>query len=169
MKILEIYKDNITEINITIRNIYDMARTGISNYINNINCKIALLHNLSIIYMHDKMDIVSNWDIYNNSPNLYYIYEDKMSFFIYKSNDTIKPSIKYLNITNINKDNLHLLNNLPLNIEYLHISSYENYYDNLNFPINLKQIKITLINNEFNDFNIKLPFGCELVTNKIIY
>jgi hypothetical protein len=167
--ILEKHKENINEINITIKNAYDANYSGMENYISYLTDKIAVLQNLSIIHLNNEMDIVSNYDIYLFSKNIYYIYEDQMIYFVYKNNLDINPDIKHLNIMNINEDNCHLLNDLPINIEYLHISSYENHYDNLNLPINLKKITITLINNDFNNYKIKLPFGCELVTNNIIY
>ena len=166
--ILQKYKENINEINIT-KMVYDMHHSELFDYFKDINCKIALLQNLSIIYMNDEMDVISSYDIYSSSNNLCYIYEDKMTFFIYKSNDDIKSSIIFLNIMNINKDNTNLLNNLPPNIEYLHISSYTYDFDNLNLPINLKKFTITLINNEHNNFNIKLPFGCDFEYNYIMY
>jgi len=168
MHILEKYKENINEINVFF-DTYDIAFSGLCDYIRDIDCKIALLQNLSIISAHDKVNIISCYEIYNLHKKLCYIYEDKMTFFIYKSNDEIVSDIKYLNIMNINKNNINLLNNLPLNIEYLHISSRDDNFDNLNLPLNLKKLTITLIDNEYNNFNIKLPFGCEFECNYIMY
>lgn len=176
IQILTKYAESIIEININIEFFHSH---NLLYYFTDIN--LAILQNLSIcniildnsIYKHT---IQSNYDtnVYKNSESLYYIYKDKMSFVIYKNNDNITSDIKYLNIMNINKNNIYLLNNLPINIEYLHISSdgyYLDKFDNLNLPINLKKLKITLITLIVKDidFNIKLPFGCKFKKNYIDY
>ena len=179
IQILQKYAKNINEINIIIDFFHP---SNFVHYFTTINSDIALLQNLSIcnillnVNCKYKHNIYTNYDkIVNiNSKSIFYIFNDNMLFLIYKNNDNINSSIKYLNIMNINEDNINFLNNLPINIEYLHISSigyYIDIFDNFNLPINLKKLKITLITFIIKpiNLNIKLPFGCKLKINYIDY
>lgn len=70
-------------------------------------------------------------------------------------NSDIK-NIKYLHILNADYINLkHLYDNLPDTLEFLEIFNLN--FNLLNLPINLKKLFVI----SFQQFEIKVPFGCE--------
>lgn len=72
---------------------------------------------------------------------------------------------------NVDDQQVNFINNLPYNIEFLHLSctNYECLKNMTNLPITLKQLNITIKTQNPNlhvDFSyLKIPFGCEFEQN----
>ena len=161
---------NINTLIINSKNPYSIPDLKIE-YGNNksFSSKIALLNKLSEIEMQCDMDRCVFMDfIIHHKENLFYNYGNNMLFL-----NLIKPfetfqNITHLNVCNVNDKNIDLLNNLNLELEFIHVSCF---YDNcnliyklVNLPITLKKLSITLIQSEqkFDMDKMKIPFGCEL-------
>lgn len=153
--------------------------------------KIALMQNLNSLdfFGYDNSDYKcktykkykEKFDKYNIIG--YYIYKNKMLIYYPMDNTYIPPNIKYLNITyypEYSSKLVKILNNLPYNLEHLHLTiDIKDYQlDNLlsNLPISVKSVILTVVNNQNLDKinklldNIKIPFGCILnIESKKIY
>jgi len=140
----------------------------------NFNNKIALLQSLSEIEI-DFTDARYSISQCNSLKNIKYMYEDSLTYVYLKYPIDVPPNIKYLNIIDINKNNVDLLNYLGENIVNIHISCADYFCLNkiINLPVTLKNMNITIITNDENlkidDTIIKLPFACELQINYIVY
>jgi hypothetical protein len=137
------------------------------------NNNIALLQNLGNISIWANYRVINLFD-YKITENIKYIYEDKMLYLVFKNIETIPSNIKFLNIININNDNVHLLNNLPETIKTLHISTIEPLclYKINNLSYKLEKFDIIIFNDishrkvnnykdKFNSSLIKIPFNCK--------
>jgi len=153
--------------------------------------KIALMQNLNSLdfFGYDNSDYkCKTYKKYKekfdeNKIIGYYIYKNKMLIYYPMDNTYIPPNIKYLNITyypEYSSKLVKILNNLPYNLEHLHLTiDIKDYQlDNLlsNLPISLKSFILTFVNNQKLDKinklldNIKIPFGCILnIESKKIY
>lgn len=91
---------------------------------NSFNNKIALLNKLSSVEIEfDSARFTFDNSCSTSTENLYYIYNDHMLIVDWNNKKEIIPEyINYLNILYITDKHLELINNLPNNIEYLHIS-----------------------------------------------
>lgn len=163
---------NIREI--ILKTTYDF--NPLSQNIHIFNNKIALMQNLAEIEIEYPNTRSSLIDELLGIVNHKYIYNDCMLFTKIIIKEDIPENITKLNIININEATIQLLNNLPDNIEYLHLSTCilnNNIFKNLNLPITLKKLSITLISYDeiysFDVNKIKLPFNCQIIINKIIY
>lgn len=149
-------------------------------YISN---KIALMQNLNSLdfFGYDNSDYKSKTyqkykeKFVEDDIKGYYIYKNRMLIYYPTKNTSIPSNIKYLNITyypEYSPELLKIVNNLPDNLEHLHLTiDIEKYFFNnflSNLPISLKSFTLTFVNNiksyKTNKFidNIKIPFGCVL-------
>ena len=140
----------------------------------NFNNKIALLQNLSEIEINFRDSTMSLLE-FMVIPNTQFIYDNYLTIFGFSLVNDIPINIKHINILNIHNNNVNLLNNLPKNIENIHFSCVQ--YGCLNQITNLqptlKHMNITIVTNDenlkINDSIIKLPFGCKLQIDYIVY
>lgn len=167
---------NLFDFNIC-RNYFDGNELYIENYenIKNHNATFTINKEKSYLYLNNfELERIKKYDVrgykisieYNNNK----IY--KIMYLLGSNNNTIDETNNNLII--IFGDNFYyyekVLNNLPNNIEHLHIYLNNKKYDNinnLNLPFNLKEIMIVdLYNKNNDDIKLKLPFGCKLFIKK---
>jgi hypothetical protein len=133
-----------------------------------LNNKIALLHNLSEIEIEYLDSRFCSCELTTGSE-VSFIYNDCLTVVYSKLLNNIPIHIKHVNILNIYKGNVHLLNSLPENIETIHIScANPNCLGEItNLPTGVKNINMTFspnyLNLKISDKDIKIPFSCELL------
>jgi hypothetical protein len=134
--------------------------------------KIALLQKLSTIQIGDSYEIAI---LEIDKPEATFINTEYALITNCNPEITIPPNIKYLNILGISELNVNVLNNLPYNIETLHISTWnKNCLCKIkNLQPALKKFSVTLISYNpqdiIDDIAIKIPFGCEFSFDYILY
>jgi len=168
---------NIKEIIFIIHNFDDTFSNIINDFLQNdsFNSKIALLNKLSNMEIEFDFSRFSFTDTSKNTSNLYYIYKNHMFFINWNFKQEIQENITYLNIMNVDDQQINFINNLHNNIEYLHLScaNYKCLKNITNLPITLKTLSITVLTND-NLLNIdfsylKMPFDCKLEYDYIIF